>query len=44
VPSPGRRAAKIGAVLVREAIAEVGLAGEPRGSMFVHTVPERASD
>ena len=26
---------------VREAIAELGLAGEPRGSMFVHTVPER---
>jgi predicted O-methyltransferase YrrM len=24
---------------VREAIAELGLTGEPRGSMFVHTVP-----
>jgi predicted O-methyltransferase YrrM len=26
---------------VREAIAELRLAGEPRGSMFVHTVPPR---
>ena len=25
---------------VREAIAELGLAGERRGAMFVHTVPE----
>jgi predicted O-methyltransferase YrrM len=29
---------------VREAIAELGLTGEPRGSMFVHTAPARASD
>ena len=27
---------------VREAIAELGLTGEARGSMFVHTVPGRA--
>jgi predicted O-methyltransferase YrrM len=26
---------------VRAAIAELGLAGEPRGSMFVHTIPAR---
>jgi predicted O-methyltransferase YrrM len=27
---------------VREAVAELGLTGEPRGALFVHTVPERS--